>query len=305
VHPHLGQVCPQGPVRRKAVELPSGEKRWVKIDLQNELGASEADVAEFAEALTIRLAEQYEKHKERVYHKLGEVLGISHTEVTEYTYPTALTTVSRLATQRSVSHRKITKESFLALLTPSSALYSIWTLREKGETAYVRHIKRTHFSCLNVDQAERFFVIEGFQDSTKEDLRRLIYRVILHWSSYKSRRKPNQERYAPYFLFVGVIGDKLADIKSLLFLDGVAFVDGYPFQGASFSVAQLIRQQTLENRIAARFVNDFEELQVALDGLARPKFIFHFYSRMATNFSCNCELIRIPVPSLTMIEAIV
>jgi hypothetical protein len=124
-----------------------------------------------------------------------------------------------------------------------------------------------HFTAQNIDAVHRFFVVEFPPEATNEDLIVLLRTIRRKWSSHGIRRKPGDERYAPYIYFRGLPPERLVALKASLQQEDVRFVDGYAFFGAGFSVDHLCCPQTHENKISLRFINSHQDLMQSLGAI--------------------------------------
>ncbi|WP_176329109.1 hypothetical protein [Burkholderia vietnamiensis] len=83
----------------------------------------------------------------------------------------------------------------------------------------------------------------------------------LQFFSHKElQRTPATDRFCPYVLLRGVMTEQLIELKASLWTQGVAFNDGYPFQGAEFSPAMLAAAPTKDNLWTIKFVPGEQQL---------------------------------------------
>lgn len=292
-------------VRREKTTLSSGTTKTEKIDIRNEVGATDEDVRLFAEKLTIHICMEYDEHKNGVVEALQKAFGVSRVEAEDYIYPTALTFVSGVAADGNVLARQVSRNHFFQKVGPKQALYNAWSLRERGESAYCATIRRKHFSYQNLDALHRFFIFEITSATTNGDIEALLRALRRKWSSHRVRRKPNRERYAPYVYLRNLQPERLVQVKQTLLTDGLCFVDGYAFLGAQFSVEQLCTQQTYENQVSLRFLNSQSDLMSALAEIRGACAIYDFFvdTRMEGIATTGC-VVAIPVTSTHMITQI-
>lgn len=292
-------------VRRERLPDSSGGNKTEIIDIQAELAATDADLTIFAERLTIHTGADFEEHKASVAKALTLAFKVSAEEAEGYLYPTAFTLVSGMASNPDKQQRSISRATFILRVRPSQAIYNAWTLREKGVTAYCTAIRRKYFSDNNVDAVHRFFVIETTPDIAEATFLHLLRTLQRKWSSYRSRRKPNAERYAPFVYLRQMLPDRLAALKHLLQAEGAYFVDGYAFMGAQFSLEQLRTPQTYANKLSLRFVNSDADLMRSLGGNQGGCAIYDFFlNRRTEGFSDSQHVVAIPVTSIEMIPQI-
>jgi len=293
-------------VRKERVILQSGQAENKIIDVMKEIGAKENDIRLFVQQFTIHICTEYDEHKNNVVEALKKAFRVTLVEAEGYLYPTALTLVSVLATKPNKEDREISKEFFLQQIQPSHAIYNAWALREKGESAYCSNIRRKYFTSQNVDNEHRFFIIETLSESMDADFLELLKIFQRKWSSHRVRRKPDNERYAPYVHFRNMPPDRLIKIKHLLYKEGARFVDGYAFYGAQFCAEHLCKQQTYENQISLRLVNSQDDLIKCIEVMNQPYSIYEFFVDTRMNvFTTFQRVVAIPITSLRMITQIV
>lgn len=292
-------------IRRERTKLPSGETETKVIDIRTEIGATDDDIELFVQRLKIHICAEYEAHKKSVVQALQGAFHVSQKEAEDYLYPSARTLVSELAAKPSRDARKISKQYFFQQVRPSIALYNAWTLREKSESAYCRGIKRSYFTAQNIDAAHRFFIVEVPAGATNEDLIVILRTLERKWSSHRIRRKPNDERYAPYIYFRFLSPERLVALKASLQQEGVRFVDGYAFLGSEFTVDHLCCPQTYENKISLRFVNSDQDLLKTLREIRGQIYIYDFFIDRGLHIDLAIPYVGIPITSVDMLTHMV
>lgn len=291
---------------RTTYEEIAGRRKAQSRGLQLELKASDADLAAFSACLSIRLVDDYQTHKDFVISKLSSIMRISNVEARSYTYPTALTLVSDLASTSLVSSRTITGQDFKKLIQTKTALYNEWMLREEGEAAYCRHLKQVYFSSLNIDNDERFFVLSGMKSFPTSDLINVARWLVEKWSSYSISRKPNPDRYAPYLYIPDIPPALLIEIKRSFDDDGLILLDGHKYNGAAFDPIAIQEPQTKTRRIAVRFIETQEQLIEVIDSMRKQKkkLIVQMYVDNMHKMPDNIRHIAMPVSSPMMVKSI-
>jgi hypothetical protein len=293
-------------VRREQIATPSGGRKTRSIDVQREIGATDADLTLFAQRLTIHTGSAFEEHQASVKQVLKIAFGVSADEAEGYIYPTAFTLVSGLAANPDRSQRTISRATFILRVRPSHAIYNAWSLRVRGVAAYCGSIRRQHFSMQNVDNVHRFFVIEASQDVTDATFLVLLRTLQRKWSSHRIRRKPDAERYAPFVFLRRMVPERLAALKHLLQAEGAYFVDGYAFHGAQFNLEQLRTAQTYANRLSLRFLNSDADFLRSIEGNHGGCVIYDFFLDSRTEgFSNSHHVVAIPITSIELIPQIV
>ena len=292
-------------IQRKREENADGTVQMKAIDLQEQLGITDAQLQLFADHLTIHICEEYEVHKQSVVTELMARLGVGAVEAREHLYPSALSLVTTLATGDILDKRRTTKIQFCSQLMPSRTLLSAWLLRERGEPAFCREMRQKHFSKQNVDTIQRFFIVDCTLPVDETDLLRFLHALRRKWSSHAVRRKPERERFAPYVYLRGLTDHRLIALKSSLQKEGISFVDGYAFAGAGFSTAQIATPQTYPNGVSLRFLNLEVDLTMALAAVTGQCCIYDFFRDAPLILDTNVRYTAIPVNSIPMIEQII
>ena len=292
-------------VRREKSQDEFGEISYQPINIQNEIGATDDDLERFILKFSLELCSEYEAHKNSTIVELASSLYVSQLESESYIYPSALTLISKLACKETTEGRTITKEAFLQKVKPSQALYSLWSLREKSQSAYCRVMRSRYFSKVNIEEEAKIFILDLPGITPEVDVLQLLRVIRKKWSSHMVRRKPDRDRYAPFIFLSKTSPEQLANIKRILLEEGCVFLDGYPFQGASFSVPSISQQQTYQNKISIRFLNSQDDLLSCLNTLNQPRSIYQFYIESPLTFEGNNTQVCIPITSSSMIMDIV
>lgn len=303
-HPTL-QELKDALIQRKREQTADDITQMKVINLQTELGVSDVDLQLFANRLTVHIGEEYEVHKQTVVAELKATMGGSAVIAREHLYPSALSLVTTLATGDIQTKRRTTKTLFCSQLMPSRTLLSAWLLRERGDSAFCRDIRQQHFSRQNIDAVQRFFIVDCTRPVADADLLSFLRTLRRKWSSHAIRRKPDAERYAPYIYFRGLTDGQLIALKSSLQFNGIGFVDGYAFAGASFSTTQLVTPQTYANGISLRFINCETDLTAALSSTGGTRCIYDFFLNEPLAVNTDVHYTAIPVNSIPMIEQII
>ena len=303
-HPTL-QELQAALVQRKRVKKAGGATVTHTTNFQEALGATDADLNLFAKRLTIHIGEEYEEHKRQTVAELKSALKVSTVEAREHLYPSALSLITALATGDTLAKRRTTKTEFCSQLLPSQTLLSTWLLREMGDSAFCRDMRRRYFSRQNIDAAHRFFIVDCSRPAPETDLLSLLHTLRRKWSTHTVRRKLAAERYAPYVYFRGLDDGGLVALKSRLQEDSVKFVDGYAFAGAGFSAEQVAQPQTYPGGVSLRFLNSEADLLKALSTVRGQRCAYEFFIGEPLAINTNVRYIAFPVNSIPMIERII
>lgn len=275
------------------------------INIQKEIGATDQDLLEFSNQLTIHITEGYNNHRRKVIEALRTCCRTTLLEAEDFLYPSARTIISNTAAKRDLAARQLTKSVFISHITPSRALYNAWSLREHGEKTYCTSLRSNYFSQRNIDATHRIFIIDSTLATGNDELLSICHTLRRKWSSHCSRRKPDAERYAPFIFFKGLPSTRLIALKKLLQDDGVRFVDGYSFLGSTFNADQLCIQQTYSNQVALRIITTAEDFADTIANIKGHRLIYDFFGDTPINDSGKYTQISIPVTSIRMIENII
>lgn len=281
------------------------EKVRIEVNLQAKIGASDQDLTDFCDRFLVQLSEPFDDHRVRVIAQLKTALNVTKVEAESYCYPSALTAMAALSGARTKTARTTTKQDFLQRIRPKTAIYSAWALREEGENAYCRKIRALHFTHLNIDSRDRFFVVTLPAADDIEDVHGLVQHIIGRWSSHKINSKPAKERYAPFFFFPELAEGAVAQLKGRLVDDGHKITDGYAYNGAPFSTAHLLLPQTLDWPISARFVSTDEQFEAALAEAKRARLIIQLHAGDARVINPVIQQIAIPINGASMAKKII
>ncbi len=244
-------------------------------------------------------------HRARVIEALRAALGVAEDEAKLYSYPSAFSAMASLSSASSKAARTTTRKNFLQQIQPNVAVYSAWALRRESEAAYCKLIREAHFARLNVENHDRFFIIDLPDTETLDMLITLVRHIIGGWSSHRSKSKPSKERYAPFFFFPRLGPADLVKLKSQLIAESYRITDGYAFLGAPFTTQQLLVAQTALEPIAARIVGDGAQLAAALDASVRRRLVVQLHAGKPQEIDAKFRQISVPVRSATMAMKIV
>jgi hypothetical protein len=292
-------------VRREKVQDQSEGSSYKVVNIQEEIGATNEDIEGFVLQFSLEFAVEYEEHKRTVIAEIGLATGLSAFESETYMYPSALTLISSLACEDAAERRTIGKDAFLQKIRPNRALYSFWSLREKNTQSYCREMRTRYFCCRNIDAEARIFILEFPGGTSETEILQTLLAIRKKWSSHTVRRKPDDDRYAPYIYLKNTTPERLANMKKNLHQKGCVFVDGYPFQGSIFSLASISKKQTYQNGISLRFINSESDLRNCLSSLKQQKTIFQFFYENPLDFEDSLFQVRIPINSINMIANII
>lgn len=283
-----------------------GDKQIIG-NLADDIGLTNSEIEAFLARLRFTLTEDYDAHKRQVEVALEKQFSCSSSEVAHFYYPVAFSKVAEIATKATLAERTITKADFLKAFKAKQQLFKHWLLHEKGEAAFCKAMRRAFFTCVNISPFSRFFVVECSGGETLAELKSVVLTLRTKWSSHKkSAKQASKDRYAPYLLFRGASPATITDLLTQLHSENVRFVDGFPFKGAVFSVAQISQPQTADNAISLRVLYDAAELDGVLANLGgQTKEIFEFYRSSHLPLNDKVRHVQIPFLSLSSVTQII
>ncbi|MBD5781654.1 hypothetical protein IEN85_19290 [Pelagicoccus sp. NFK12] len=287
-------------------EVLTYTKDKIAKNIANDLGLSLKEIESFLSCLKFEYTKKYGPHKEAAIDDLKQAKKCSIDEAKSHYYPNAFTLISDLATKSSKAERTIRKADFLSRIDSKQILFHHWLLREKEESIYCRMIRQSFFTQNNVSPYARFFSIECSGTELIHELKDLLVHLGNKWSSSRRVRLEPRQRYAPYVLLRNCPASKLSDLKAELYHEAYSFVDGFPFNGASFTVEHIHSDQTNENRILVRILANESELETALASMTnRTKQLYEFFNASQLPIEVNFRHVRIPITSISMVSNII
>lgn len=193
---------------------------------------------------------------------MSEIPGCTAGDALSFFYPVAINVVQGLAIEADEAKRKITKDQFLKAINRKEVVFSAWLREHLGHEYFARMIRRKHFHFgkTKMPKASRFFVIDMADEYQVDLTTSMLVRIGQFFSHKELQRTPAADRFCPYVLLRGVTAEQLIELKKCLWSQGVAFNDGYPFQGAEFSPLILVADPTKENLWTIKFVPSEQQL---------------------------------------------
>ena len=232
--------------------------------VHEELAITDVQLAAFRGLLDIDVnALSYDAQQANVLRLLeSEVPGCTAGDALIFFYPMAINVVQGLAIEADEAKRKITKEQFLKAINRKELVFNAWLREHLGHEYFARMIRRKYFyfAKTKMPKASRFFVIDRAGEFEIIQASRMLVRVGQFFSHKELQRTPAADRFCPYVLLRGLTVEQLIDLKKNLWTQGVAFTDGYPFQGAAFSPTMLVADPTKDNLWTIKFVPSEQQL---------------------------------------------
>ncbi|EKF9200305.1 hypothetical protein O1B38_002524 [Vibrio cholerae] len=294
---------------RKEVKAADGTKTYEKKSLLDGTIAPDDLIEAFCKNFSIQISTEFSEHRNIVIEAIRKNQNVSALEAAGFHYPMALDYIATLATKKDHNDRKTTRRDLQERLKGSQAVHNRWLLREKEASEYAKHMKHLYFSPTNSAGIVRVFVIECDGATDGSVVCDQLRAIGNNWSSAKKRRIQNSERYAPFILLRGADETLILQVKNELFDTGTVFVDGYPYRGSPFRNDHVQSPQTEVHQIEIRFVEDVDQLLVALNGVGRKLcHIYDFFLERPADIPMLCPKSRmysIPVSSISTIKKII
>jgi hypothetical protein len=289
-------------------ERPKEDGKTIRIkkSMLDGLATDDELINGFCNVFKFQESEQFDAQKIKVIAHVRKLASVGALEAEGLHYPRLLKIVSDLAVEKNHEKRVLTKHTLIESFKQSRVIFDRWLLREKGDESYAREIRRLHFTSLNTGGVVRVFAIAVDAAEDPDALAEIMITVAKKWSSSKSKRVPDKDRYAPYLLFRGASIATIESAKRRAYAQGLIFVDGYPFKGAEFDLASIRTDQTETTPIALRVLENVVHLEEVLGSRSRKQHVvYDFFVESPMDLDADVRTISIPIASLGMITKII
>jgi len=208
-----------------------------------------------------------------------------------------------VANNLDIKNRTCTKSDILAIITGNrktvfDSAYRIY----KGKQQYIAEIKRRHFSYRNIDNWERFLIIEL---SGSEDVSAIKTTVLNIKKKYYKKLVRGIKSGAPYIYCMNISKDNLKRLKTELIAENNIIKDGYDFMDADFYTKSLKVKSTIKNEISIKFINNEDNLKTMLGcDLGCTKKIYQFYHTTPIELLFDIDTVNIEIGELSEIQQI-
>lgn len=258
-------------------------KRRGKVHkVHEELGITSAQLEAFRRLLEIDVnALSYDAQQAQLLELLeSEIPECTASDALSFFYPAAINVVQGLAVEADEIKRRITKIQFIDAINRKDVVFSTWLREHLGREYFARMVRRRYFyyGRTKMPKASRFFVIDVSSGYDVEKASRMLIRLGEFFSHKEHHRTTSSDRFCPYVLLRGMTRDQLALLKRRLWMQSVAFNDGYPFRDADFSPAMLAADPSRENLWTIKFVPDEQQLAPIIEACAGSVIqVYDFY----------------------------
>lgn len=266
--------------------------------LYQQLNLSDNDISSFLQKLKIDInAVGLEMQEQMVCEELSNCIGCKLQEIEPY-YCNALSIIRRLATQKNILNRTISRGQFLEEVKRVNNQFEVWLINRMKIDKFAKVIKKTFFSKnISVSPYARFFLIECKKGDTVAEIKSVLLFIAKKYAKL-SKRSP--ERYCPYFLFYNIEDAKLLEIKKSLYSDGIRFRDGFDFRGADFSAKYLTEKPDRETPFQFRIIDKIDYLAEVFANISQTIEIYQFYTNDPFYPKHNESIKHIQIPFVAL-----
>lgn len=268
------------------------KEKGVQHVLYNELTLNDNDLEEFINRLTIDVnAPSYLDQEKRVIDIICSSFGCHSQEASLY-YCNALYIIKQLATHPNEAERTISKSNFISNIKTIDFQFEMWLLHKSGVTKFANAIKKRYFSNgLNISPYNRFFIIECDNQTTTFEMKPVILHIAEKYSKLSQRANP---KFCPFFCFYGLSENQLLNLKKSLYIDCIAFSDGYDFRGADFNPSSIIKEPTKDHLTKLRIIDSIDLLDEVFELSKSTIQIYQFYKNKV--FYHNDRYFHVKIP---------
>lgn len=251
-------------------------KKDIKHYHHTELVLSDIELDGFLSLLTIDIsALEYQSQLTKISTLLMQQFGCNAFEAEHFYYNNALKVIKDIAVEGDVSKREIRKSEFITKINFKKILFNGWFIKYKGEKKLFAELRNEYFTHLNISPFERFFVIEVPKDNySRSELKNILFIISEKWSQL-SKRAP--ETFCPYVYLHEISQHELIELKNELHSEGFGFIDGFCFNGASFSQKSISMPVNKAAPIKLKILNELSHVELTLNEIIKTKEVYQFY----------------------------
>ncbi|MBU4011472.1 MAG: hypothetical protein KJ882_11985, partial [Proteobacteria bacterium] len=164
-------------------------------------------------------------------------------------------------------------------------------------------IKKKHFTYCNIDNWERFIIIEVKENENLSSIKTTVHQIK---HKFYRRQAKVIKSGAPYIYIRNISRKKLKQLKASLVSDGVVLIDGYNYMDSDFNLEAFRTKSTLENGISIKIINNDEILsQIIACDLKSAKKVYQFYLSAPLAIATDIDEVNIEIKTLNEIQQIV
>lgn len=270
-------------------KFASASKKITQTNLEAILGIKKGNYSkkeknDFVKNFILDFSPTFQTQFEQVIQKLKEeaFVGNSDDEAVFF-YSNIADYIRKLVVnnpQKNIKNRTCTKKEIFKFLNTRRKLIFNSAFREyQGNNKYFRMIKNNHFSWRNIDNYERFIIIELTGTESISSIKEISTKIIQKF--YKlAGTTPHKviKSGAPNIYFKNISATCLLQLKTELLSEGIIFKDGHDFLNANFSLKSLQIPSTVNNEICLKFIHSDEILiKMIQSNFNKTKMIYQFF----------------------------
>lgn len=281
-------------------------KDKIKYFHHTSLNLTDDDLADFLSKLSINIqAIDYETQLSNLIEMLEKQFNCTPFEAENLYYSNALKVIKDTATKQDIREREIAKINFLKKINTREILFNEWFIKLKGKKKLLSEFRKQYFSNLNISPFERFFFVEvPTSNYSRSELKELLFIISKKWSKTSKRESCP---FCPYVYLHNVPEEELVEIKKELQSENFVIIDGFDFNGASFSPRSISKVPNEDNQIKLKILNNINFIELTFKEINKTKEVYQFYKTIPF-FEINnpsIKHIRIPVEELNDIKEVI
>ena len=258
----------------------------------------------FVSNLTIHFAEKFDEHFGIVVKRIKADFACKSDEEAIVAYGGIFDHLTRKLTENTKTKMGTSNRAELTRVVQGARKCNFYSAYREflSDDKYFRLIKKKHFSWQNINDNERFVVIETHGNETVEQMKTAI--LIVMKKFYRPQKRIIKSG-APFIYMINVEADKLKRVKSLLHSEGYVMRDGYDFLDADFSTKLLKERSTKGNKIALKFLNTEDDFRrMFAEGLDKTKEVYQFFLSEPLEVGSEDKNVKIHIRDLSDVESI-
>lgn len=289
--------------------MQEGNKTLTSVELNRILGNKKSSFTQplkdgFLTNFELHFAKNFQEHFRQVVEIIKENTACSDFDEALIHYGSITNHLRKLVANNPViANRKCTKSEIIQLITNNRKIvfdsaYRIY----KGEQQYLTAIKKKHFTYRNIDNWERFIVIELRGNENISSIKTTVHQIK---NKFYKRHASAIKSGAPYIHIRNISSEKLKQLKASLVSDDVILRDGYNYMDSDFDLEAFRIKSTLENGISIKVINNDKILsQITACDLKCAKKVYQFYLSAPLAIATDIDEVNIEIKTLNEIQQI-
>lgn len=264
------------------------------------------DKNDFLKVFSISYSKNYQEQFSQVLNKIKYdiFIGSSDDEAIFY-YSNATNYLRKIVINTTDTKLRVcSKNKLINHLTNGKKLIFDSSFRQyKGDGEYFKFVKKRHFTFSNIDDFERFFIIEAIGSENLSDIKEVVFKIK---DKFYKKFKTCIKSGAPYIFLRNFDEKFLLQLKTELLADGFIFKDGHDFYNAEFFSKTLREYSTIENNICLKFINKFDNLEkIVAENLGKTKQLYQFFITDPIEVTSDIKHVKIKINNLSEIYYII